>query len=448
MEFRQGGHRDERRRRVLIDDTGTAEPSANARTARRHSEPDSPSARPAQRYTDAALSPHQPRVTDLIPARRWSNLVLLTLLLSCAAGIEALYGYLALGYTPFDVALFPAINLGARGNVATWFSSALLATCAVFGLLTYQIRRYRTDDYRGRYRMWCWVVPLFILASIDQVAGIQESVRAALLHVGNIPNYADAQLVWVASIALVTAAVGGRLIIEMRGCRMASLMLVVSLAGLAALSAAQVGLFLVDVSVFRSMALAALTMGAHIALLMAIFLYARYVYRDALGQVPARRVRKRRVKPRRSESAVDDDAQDAAANTPQRAKVSRRGGGEVIRTDPPHTPRGKSSTDSTSAGDGDRSEAAGASKTRSHSTRKEKRRVAATTTTTTTRSATGKSATSKPVASKPVASKPVASRAAAGSMCEPDDDQVEPTRKLSKAERKRLRKQRRKDRQD
>ena len=88
--------------------------------------------------------------------------------------------------------------------MATWFSSALLATCAVFGLLTYQLRRHRVDDYRGRYRMWCWVVPLFLLASVDQVAGIQESVRTALLYASGIPDYADAMLVWVASVALIT----------------------------------------------------------------------------------------------------------------------------------------------------------------------------------------------------------------------------------------------------
>ena len=173
MEFRRGGHRDVRRRRALIDEPDTALATASRESSRPSGADASPS-EPARRYSDAALSPRQPRVIDLIPIRRWTNLVLAALLLSGAAGIEALYGHLALENTAFDVSQLPAIDLSERGSVATWFSSAMLAACALFGLLTYQLRRHRVDDYRGRYRMWCWVIPMFLLASVDQVAGVQE----------------------------------------------------------------------------------------------------------------------------------------------------------------------------------------------------------------------------------------------------------------------------------
>ncbi len=465
MEFRRGGHRGERRRRVLIDEPAASEPTGKSQPAQRRSATATPATGPVQRYSDAALSPHQPQVTDLIPTRRWSNLVLLMLLLACAAGIEALYGYLALGHTPYDVALFPAIDLGTRGNVATWFSSSLLATCGLFGLLTYQIRRHRTDDYRGRYRMWCWLVPLFMLASIDQVAGFQESVRAALLHIGGIPEYADAQLVWVASIALMAGAVGGRLIIEMRSCRLASLMLLISLAGLATVGATQLGWLWSDASVFRVMAISGLTMGAHIALLMAILLYARFVYRDASGQVPVRRTRKRKAKSRQSAVGVeDDDQKETTATRSRRAKVSRQSGGEVIRTDPPHSQPSKVGAGSkrvlgknTTAGDrSEVAESAESSDAGGRRSRKEKRRVVAATATAQRSTPQSPTANAAPVqktrASKVTTGKSALTKSAvrnAASLCELDDDQLDDQpRKLSKAERKRLRKQRRKERQD
>lgn len=437
MEFRRGGHRGERRRRALIDEpdrpaaasTGSSAKSTGATVT---------ATEPARRYTDAALAPRQRRVIDLIPTRRWTNLVLAALILSCAAGVEALYGYLALGHTAFDVRQFPAINLAERGSVATWFSSALLATCAVFGLLVYQIRRYRVDDYRGRYRMWCWVVPVFLLASIDQVAGLQESVRTALLYASGIPGYGDAMLVWVSSVALLAGALGVRLIIEMRASRLASLMILTAVTCFGAVGAAHVGWMLTEASVFRTMALSGLTMGAHIALLLAMFLYARHVHRDACGQLRAPRerrqkvqkVRKRRTRRPEAEQVeasgeVEAPAQDGT-NAPRRSKV-RRQGGKVLRTDPPHTPSSKKEggnktrSEAKTRSEGGQSGSTAGSSSSAQPARKEKRRVTADASTT-----SGKSA---------------------ASMCEPDDEQVEEDGKLSKAERKRQRKQRRRERQ-
>ncbi len=327
----------------------------------------------------------------------------------------------------------------AAGEESAWREIYDASCQNLFGLLVYQIRRHRVDDYRGRYRMWCWIVPLFLLASIDQVANIQESVCTALLYTAGIPEYSEASLVWVASLALIIGAVGFRLVIEMRSCRLASLLLVVSLGCLAVVGAAQIGWLLADPCVFRTMTVSGLTMGSHIALLMAMSLYARHVHRDASGRLPVTRARNRnRTRRRGSNGEVTEDPEATSAESNQ-SKATRRIAKRVVRTDPPHTQSKKSLSKSEKAsssnggadgksGNSDRSgsnkrtaTSADAPRTSNRASRDEKRRVAAVPT-----------------------NVPGSSKAA---ICQPDDEQFEETAKLSKSERKRLRKQRRKQRQ-
>ena len=49
-----------------------------------------------------------------------------------------------------------AIDAGAAGNLAAWFSSCLLLMAAACSLQIYNLRRHKIDDYRGRYRIWVW----------------------------------------------------------------------------------------------------------------------------------------------------------------------------------------------------------------------------------------------------------------------------------------------------
>ncbi len=284
MDFRRG-HRDERRRRVLIDEAETrGEPAAVPPQGEQVA-----GTEPARRYTEAVLSQGHSQLFDLIPTRGWTILVWMGLLLSAMAGIEALYGVVALSAPAGSLSDFPAIDLAQRGSLATWLSSAMLMTGAVFGLLTYQIRRHRADDYRGRYRMWCYVVPVLVLASVDQVAGLQQTVRVAVLQAAGIPDYADALLIWTAVVLLLAGVFGVRLMIEMRGCRLAVLMVLAAVAQLAAIGCLQVGWLLADPGVFRTMVWTSLAMGVQGGLLMAVLLNVRAVHREAIGQSPVRR---------------------------------------------------------------------------------------------------------------------------------------------------------------
>ena len=68
MEFRRGNQRDERRRRVLMEEPGWTEDAEGA-------EPPGSPPESSRRYTDAARSVRRCRVSDLIPVRWWAGLL-------------------------------------------------------------------------------------------------------------------------------------------------------------------------------------------------------------------------------------------------------------------------------------------------------------------------------------------------------------------------------------
>ena len=284
MEFRRNSHSDERRRRVLIEETGLNLPDSLP-TPRKGDGSGRASAEPVKTYTEAALSPCRHRIVVLIPTRRWTILLLALLAISIATGLEALYGNVALGYTSLRINQVLAVDLGAPGNVGDWFSGCLLWAAAGLGILTYLIRRHRVDDYRGRYRIWCWMVPLLVIASLNQVSDLQTSLRTALLVLAGIPDYPDAALIWSAALAVVTTVVAVRLAIEMRACRLAVASLVAAVACYATRQAAELDWILEVPGVFRVMAVAGLMLIGNIHLFLALCLYSRHVYRDARGEV-------------------------------------------------------------------------------------------------------------------------------------------------------------------
>lgn len=439
MTFRRSNHREERRRRVLMEEPGTTDDSQTRGVA------DSPITDSPPRYADAALSTRRCRVSDLVPLRWWVVLAWFGALISCAAGMQAVYRYVALSYTRFDISQLPAIDLSRPGNIATWFSSILLLACGAYGILIYQIRRHRVDDYRGRYRLWRWMVPVFLLASIDQVASIQESLAAIVWQLVPLSEHTNGLLLWHGSMAVVAAVLAGRLVIEMHACRLASLMLTGALGCFAVVLAARAGWLLSEASVQQTMWLSGLVMGSRILLLMAILLYARHVHRDAHAELSQGYRERRNGRPDQEDrdgtpeseedSPVSSKGSSNLSSKPRTSRTRTQDGKKVVRADPAHASRKKSPSKRTARREQEtsRDEAAASSDaSESCDLRGGPSRRA-------TRS--GTAGTTSGGGSSP------ATASQSGSRQPDDDDTADALPKLSKAERKRLRKQRRQQRQ-
>jgi hypothetical protein len=285
MEFRRHSFRDERRRRVFTEEAGYSTSAASS--AGSGTEPRG-SAESGQTYSDAVRAPQQRRVIDLAPTRCWVLLVLTLLATSAALGLLALYLHLAVGHGPITLEQVPAVDLAARGNVAQWFSSVLLLAAAGLGVVIYLIRRHRVDDYRGRYRMWYWMVPLLVLASLDQVAQLQDSARAVLITLAGAVDPVRAHWGWAVALTLVAGAVTLRLAAEMSRSRVALIVLAAAVACRAAGAAIQHDWFLHATGVVLVMYQVGAVLLSNILLLLALAVYARYVYRDAHGEIPVK----------------------------------------------------------------------------------------------------------------------------------------------------------------
>lgn len=137
----------------------------------------------AERSSDAKRSQaaYGSRVQRRLRAR-WYGLVPVknrTLLAVAAVlfGFVALLGMMhwcAFWWAP--IAAYPEVarpfRLDRPDSFGTWFSAILLAATAGASFLVYQLRRYKSDDYHGHYRIWRIAIVLSLVASIDCVTGL------------------------------------------------------------------------------------------------------------------------------------------------------------------------------------------------------------------------------------------------------------------------------------
>lgn len=278
----RSGQGDERRRRMLCDTSAFASVAASAP---RPIEPDDnpPTQQKTEHYGEARFMDEQARVTDLIPKRLSTFTLLFLLGLGLIAGLVYLYGLMPrlAGYT--HGGRVAAFDLDGRGSLAVWLSSTLLSLSGVVAVLVYTVRRYRTDDYHGRYRVWLWAAMCWFLVSVDKTGSVHEGIKEMMSVVTGTRIYGDGSIWWVIPYFFLLGAVGLRLLIDMRECRLSFSALVG--AGLAyALSvAAQLGWLLGRGGAKKVMVEEGAELIGDLLILMAMGLHARFVILDAKG---------------------------------------------------------------------------------------------------------------------------------------------------------------------
>jgi hypothetical protein len=146
----------------------------------------------------------------------------------------------------------------------------------------YNLRRHRVDDYRARYRVWLWVLVVFVVLSIDAVAGLRRLVGAvAALAAGtNFGWRPDA--CWMAIATLGGALVAIRLGFEIRRCRGAIVSLGLSLLSFALGAIFSLGWIPVQDAIAKQLVVNFGFIGPLLAW-MSVMVYARHVCLDALG---------------------------------------------------------------------------------------------------------------------------------------------------------------------
>ncbi len=311
--FRRYGQRDERRRRLLTDDLYDQEDRSGCRVWTE----DAPAPRKSENYGDAEFLQQQLRLLDLVPQR----LIVLAVLFSAAAavivGLEFAYVWMV-GRAAAGETTLTTLDVAAKGSLACWFSSLMLLAAAVVALLIYSVRRHRTDDYQGRYRIWIWAAGGCFLLATDQAAGLREAFREMMISLTGTPLLGNGDPWWIVAYVIIFGAIGSRLLMDVRFCPLS----VCALSGAAVahgLTVAQrFGLMVFDGGANKVMYLAGSEMAGNLLLLAAFGSFARHVVLDAEGLLP----RRRRNEPE-DQQCEDDQFRSA-------------GPGRWRKIDPPH----------------------------------------------------------------------------------------------------------------
>lgn len=379
-----------RRRRVLTEDPAAAAAPAVATGS------GSSGSKAKEAYASAARREQQPHVTDLVPLAWWSLALWLLAGIAAIAGLETAYAWLPELTERLGAASVAPCDLTSPVSLARWFSSVLLGAGSVLAVLVYRLRSHKIDDYRGRYRMWRWVVPAGLVLSVDEICHLDQLAGGLVALASRGSTLAlDPGTLWVIGCAVLWGLAALRLLVEIRHNRLASVLLVVAAADLIAL--ATLGLWSCwDLSPPRPvMLLAGLRMGGHVLLLAALALYARHVILDAEGRLKRKKKpgkgtkRKRKTEADSAAAGVDGESSGAAASK----------AGSKLVVDGPHkmpgAPTQRSESDS---------------------------RLAA----------------ARPNSGRQEAAEPRASASATGSTADEDDNDEDGDRGMTRAERKRL----------
>ncbi|MGA2035051.1 MAG: hypothetical protein ABSG68_22610, partial [Thermoguttaceae bacterium] len=229
MHFSQSGRdRDGRRRRLLADPSTSPGSAISAASATRTQ---IPAAHKSEHYGDAAFLHDLPRLDDLVPGSLLGFALLFMVGITIAVALEALHAWMPDLLPPHAAGRASAVWLGRSGTVGAWFSSLLLLAASIYALLVFAIRRHRTDDYHGRYRIWLWAALCWFAMAGGATLNLHDNVADFMSAVTGTRLVGDGSIWWAVPGLLVLGAITSRLVVDMLPARLSVAALVLAAGG-------------------------------------------------------------------------------------------------------------------------------------------------------------------------------------------------------------------------
>jgi hypothetical protein len=241
------------------------------------------------RYSEAAGVENHPQITDFVP-RRYRVIGVFVV-----AGFATVAVLGALHYFAPTVAAFAGLpslrpfDVGAPGSIAAWISAVLLFMASAACLLIYSIRRHRIDDFKGRYRVWLGASAACLMLSANCVAGLHQVIAYALSHFAGWTALRDNAVWWVAIAGVPLAWIGLRAMLDMKECRLAAIFGCTAVIFYKVSAGSYFGLMPAVVEQHASLLTGATMLLGHWLVLASIVTYARYVILDAQCLITTRR---------------------------------------------------------------------------------------------------------------------------------------------------------------
>ncbi|WP_161604405.1 hypothetical protein [Roseiconus nitratireducens] len=282
----------DRRRRVLYQ-SQAAPPPASTPALRREIEKLREARQPARPFGSRVHQPLRGRWFSLVPVSSAGMIAVAASLLGIGA-LLSLGHHLAVTWPAlaFRPSVARPLRIDRPDSFATWWLAMVLLASAGVALLIYQLRRHRSDDYRGHYRLWRLTLVVLLLASINSVVGLIAWTGGFLDWV-----FGDRAVLSGENWLRLLVDVGGiiltmRLVAEVYRCRTALIPMLASAGLLGFAEAASWNLIAVDSVLKATLVLSAPMLGLT-CLLVATIAYLRSLYRQVRNIADAPPLRER-----------------------------------------------------------------------------------------------------------------------------------------------------------
>ncbi len=267
----------------------------------------------AREYFDRAMLENQPRLTDLIPKSRWAYFAMLLLGVICIYSCQQAFLHTrVLVGTDFPTHLF---DINGAGNVASWSLSVMLLLLSVGAIMIYLLRRHKTDDYKGRYRLWLHLAMIAAVLSFEVATDMHQILMVPLAQMEFPAPWSDASIWWLALVSLMSAHMAIRLLIEFKSRPGMLTLLSVLAVVLIAAGCSRMGSVIGESALTTEVAQSSLLMSATLLATWMTWLNARKVYLTA--QAGTKSGHPQAVVRERNEQPVDHQVAEAREEVEQ-----------------------------------------------------------------------------------------------------------------------------------
>jgi hypothetical protein len=204
------------------------------------------------------------------------------------------------------------LDLAIAGSMADWVTAVVLLLATATCLLIYSIRRHRIDDYRGRYRVWFAASVACLVLSANSVAGLHNLLAQTLGHCTGWTALRSGAAWWLILAGPPLAWITVRAFFDLKECRLAASLIAGAFACYAIAAASYFGFIPAAEPRMETLLEGVSVLLGHWLVLAAATTYARYVVLDAQGLI----ARQAGSAKRRTEKPTAKSETQQASKTP------------------------------------------------------------------------------------------------------------------------------------
>ena len=176
----------DRRRRLMVDSksqVGGASAATKKSKQRQSAAEESMQADVRKAYSIGAKRRHQRKVTDLIPKRPLAYSLSIVGFATLLASVNLLAAFSPSWISVIGHEGVEALSITGASSLTVYLSTLFFAVAAALCLQIYALRQHRCDDYEGTYRVWGWLFPVFAIVSLSCVLPLASISRNIFIAV-------------------------------------------------------------------------------------------------------------------------------------------------------------------------------------------------------------------------------------------------------------------------